>query len=314
MDWKVYYRAEIARSGGRDPIAGFIRSGSDPRVEGMIDRGGVVSFPHTALPYAGPLQGRLVSALYRRGIERIVALGVLHGSGIEAFKIARDERRPIGEREVGFAQVKGGIVPPEGPFDTPFGGYPVWRPADYGPVRIDRSGILTAEFSLDTFASILKVGAEVFGKEEIPIFPVYVGMTRDPIEGGFDLAFDLAEWLRRVVRDGTALVTTGDLVHYGTAYAAPGEAIGDDDPSLAGRFRAEVERMLDAGLIEGDLDEAYRSGSEELKSDQREILPVIRAFTGGKGYEILEFELSDYVRILSVDPPCYVASALLTYG
>ena len=314
MDWKVYYRAEIARPEGRDAIVDFLETGGDPKVEGAIGRGAIVSFPHTALSYAGPLQARLVSAIYRPGIDRIVALGVLHGIGIEAFRTARDPSLPPNERKAAFKEVAGGFSLPADTYDTPFGGYPVWRPADDGPIRIDRSGILGSEFSLDTFASILKLGADLFGEEEIPIFPVYVGMTSDPIEGGFDLAFNLAKWLRGIVRPGTALVTTGDLVHYGTAYAGPGEPV-EDDPSLTGRFRSKVERMLDSGLIEGDLDGAYRMGTEVLKSDQREILPVIGAYLGGEGsYEIIEFDLSDYAGILDVDPPCRVASALIIYG
>ena len=314
MDWKSYYRAEIARPEGRDAIVDFLESGRDPKVEGAIGRGAIVSFPHTALSYAGPLQARLVSSIYRMGIGRIVALGVLHGSGNRAFRMARDPSLPLEERKAGFARVAGGFSPSADTFATSFGAYPVWRPAGAGPVRTDRSGLLSPEFSLDTFVSILKLGAGLFGKDEIPIFPIYVGMTRDPIAGGFALAFDLAEWLWGIVRSGTALVTTGDLVHYGTAYAAPGEVV-EDDPNLTGRFRSKVERMLDSGLIGGDLDGAYRMGTEVLKSDQREILPVIAAYLGGEGgYEIIEFDLSDYAGILDVEPPCRVASALVIYG
>jgi len=315
VDWKSYYRAEIARPEGRDAIAGFLRNRGDPWIEGAIERGAVVSFPHTALRYAGALQARVVSALYRRGISRIVALGVLHGSGREAFRTARDEGRPPEERRAGFSEVKGGFIPPRGPFDTPFGGYPTWRPADGGPVRIDRSGILASEFSLDTFVSILKVGSEVFEKEPIPILPIFIGMTREPMNGDFAVASSLAAWLRRLVRPGIAVVTTGDLVHYGTAYAAPGETVKEDDPRLTDGFRAEVKRMLEAGLIEGDDEEAYRVSTEILKSDQREILPVVAAYLDGKRrYDIVHFELSDYAGILDVVPPCWVASALLIYG
>jgi len=77
VDWKSYYRAEIVRPEGRDTIVGLLGSGSDPRIEGAIDRGAIVSFPHTALRYAGPLQARVVSALYRRGISRIIAAGTV---------------------------------------------------------------------------------------------------------------------------------------------------------------------------------------------------------------------------------------------
>lgn len=316
VDWKSYYRAEIGRPEGRAAILGFINRAGDPRIEEAIDRGAIVSFPHTALRYAGPLQALLVSALYRRRISRIISLGVLHGAGREAFRTARDERSPLEERRAAFAEVAGGFAPRGDRFDTPFGRYPTWIPTDRdGPFRIDLSGILSSEFSLDTFVSILAVGAEVFGREPIPIFPLFIGMTREPITGDFAVARRIAAWLRGLAGPGVAVVTTGDLVHYGTAYSAPGETVGGEGPRLTEGFRAEVERMLEAGLIGGKDEEAYRISTEILKSDQREILPVVAAYLEGRrGYDILHFALSDYAGILGVEPPCYVASALLTYG
>jgi len=159
------------------------------------------------------------------------------------------------------------------------------------------------------------VGSEVFARDPIPIFPLFIGMTREPISGDFAVAGSLAAWLLRLAEPGVAVVTTGDLVHYGTAYPAAGETVGEDDPRLTERFRSKVERMLEAGLIEDNDGEAYRISTEILKSDQREILPVIAAhLKEEKGFDIVHFELSDYAGILDVEPPCRVASALAIYG
>jgi len=76
-------------------------------------------------------------------------------------------------------------------------------------------------------------------------------------------------------------------------------------------LRATLSRALGTG----DLDEAYRQSRDLLRSDQREILPIIATLLGqGAPFEIASFALSDYAEILAVDPPCLVASALVAYG
>ena len=316
MDWKPYYRSELVTPGVREVLIGYLEEGRDPLIEEGLKRGAIVSFPHTSVHYSGTLQARLVSSLYRWGISRIIGLGVLHGIGIPAFRRARDGDLSADERKGAFEEIKGGFVPEGDRFETPFGGYPTWIPEAWnGSIRIDRFGLLSSEFSLDTFVSILRLGADLFKRRPIPILPLFIGMTREPVSRDFSVASKLASFLRRIVGPDVAVVTTGDLVHYGTAYASPGEEVGEDGPLLEERFKGMVIRMLEAGLVRGDDEEAYRISTDGLKSDQREILPVIAAYLKRRGsYRILHFELSDYAGILSVDRPCRVGSALLIYG
>jgi hypothetical protein len=78
-------------------------------------------------------------------------------------------------------------------------------------------------------------------------------------------------------------------------------------------LRREVESVLVAAL-RGDLDLAYRLSTERLRSDQREILPVLAGVVGRRGAcRLLHFSLSDYAPILDVPPPCCVASALVQF-
>jgi hypothetical protein len=318
VDWKAYYRREVEDPESRTRILSWLTSNPDSKMDAAFARGAVVSFPHTALDNAGPLQGRVVSALYRRGVERIVALGVLHSSGVEALRRALDERRSGEEREMAFAAVSGAFAVPCAEFDTPFGAHPLWRPVEEPDVfRVDPVGLLAEEFSLDTFVSILRLGADVLKRRPIPALPVYVGMTRHPITGDFSLAGRLAKWLKRCTDRATAVVTTGDLVHYGTAYggSSDGPPGGAPDGALERRFRAELTRTLDAALTGGDQRAAYQRSQRVLRSDQRELLPLIASYLGApSSYDVVHFQLSDYAQILAVSPPCLVASALVIYG
>ena len=128
MDWKPYYRSELVTPGVRELLIGFLEEGRDPLIEEGLKRGAIVSFPHTSVHYSGPLQARLVSSLYRCGISRIIALGVLHGIGIPAFRRARDGDLSADERKGAFEEIKGGFVPEGDRFETPFEGYPTWIP------------------------------------------------------------------------------------------------------------------------------------------------------------------------------------------
>jgi hypothetical protein len=314
MDWKTHYQAELAQSDGRDRVAAWLRRPIDERVVSALARGAILSFPHTTLDYAGPLQASVVSGLCEAGIDRVVALGVLHSGGVPVYRRALDPAEPPEVRARCFAEVEGAFALPAERIETPFGPLPA-RPAGGGPVRVDRADLLEREFSLDTFASVLKLASEVLARPPIPVTAVFVGMTRNPATGSFETARRAASWLRRIVDGRTAVVTTGDVVHYGTAYGLAESDAGEADQSALERaFRLRVEQVL-AQAMNGEDETAYHASLDELRNDQREILPVLASFLGPHAaFEILSFSLSDYSRILSTPPPCYVASALLSYG
>jgi len=315
LDWKGFYRRELERPDGRARSVAWLESDPDPRIGAAIDRGGIVSFPHTAFAYAGPLQAGVVGALYRRRIEQVVALGVLHGGGIAPYRAALDETASAEARSAGFEAVRGAFTDGADGWETPFGRHPTLPAAGDG-VRPDEAGLLAGEFSLDTFCALLRLGAEVFARPPIPLEPVFVGMTRDPVSGRFDEARRLAAWVRGVRAErSTAVVATGDLVHYGTPYGPLDRAPDDDPAALERAFASDVRQTLARALETGDLDGAYRRSRAVLRSDQRELLPVIAGCLGAEApFEILSFELSDYAAILAVDPPCLVASTLVIYG
>ncbi len=314
MDWKSYYRAECAARGAREAIAAWLVP--NVAVTRAVSRRDILSFPHTALRYAGPLQARVARALYDdRGIERVLALGVLHGGGLDVYRAALDPGAPAGRRTEAFTIMRGAFLPREAAVETPFGMLPTWGAEETDAVRIDDAGLLTAEFSLDTFQSVLRVTADRLGRSPLPVLSAYVGMTRDPVSGSFDAATAVAEWIRACADSSTAVVATGDLVHYGSAY---GGAWVPQNPqsieALSRVLKPEVERALAAAFIDRDWETAYRLSRDRLGNDQREMLAVLSATLGSSvSFSLLSFDLSDYAEILGVAPPCVVASALAAY-
>ena len=317
MNWKSYYRNELAEPAWEERLTGWLKQGSDRRLDHVLASGGIPSVPHTAAGYSGRMITRLVSSLYETGVQRVLALGVLHAGMLPQARIARDPNRPLDERRKAVDLLSGLIMPVEERIDTAYGSLPAWRPAeDPGVAAVDRHGVLASEFSLDTLASTLALEARIQGCAPLPLLQAYVGLIRDPIDGGFHLADSVADWVRHHWTPGTAVVTTGDLVHFGTAYG-----MAEDDTRqgchfevLASLFREEVSAMLASGIHRND-EVAYRRGSDDLHSDQREILPVLARLLGtNAGAEILEFSLSDYAGILSSPPPCLVASVLVAYS
>jgi hypothetical protein len=122
----------------------------------------------------------------------------------------------------------------------------------------------------------------------------------------------VADAVRGLAGARTAVVATGDLVHYGHSYTPPAEMDGMP-ADLDGHFRARVEEMLALGLARRDA-EAYAMASSELRSDQRNLMPVLAEVVGrGASARVLSFRLTDYSEINGVPRPCVVASALVAF-
>ncbi|MFC2078577.1 hypothetical protein ACFLSZ_01200 [Candidatus Bipolaricaulota bacterium] len=315
MEWKPYYDAELRQPGTREVIADWVRAaGNDDPLSAIIENRAVLSFPHTAVEYSGPIQARVVAGLYRANINRVIALGVLHGSLVPAYRTAMDDSASREEREDAFTSVAGAFLPDQRRLDTPFGTVAVGTltaPLPDG-IRSDATGLLREEFSLDTFHAILQLAADLLEAEPLPVIPLYIGMTRHPTTGSFETAAKLADVLREQWSDETAIVVTGDVVHYGAIYGLEDE--GSVLELLKPRYRKRLEHLFETAFVQQDLETAYRSSLYELKSDQREILPVlVHMLDGDAGADIRSFELSDYAPIFDTDPPCLVASALIAY-
>jgi len=315
MEWKPYYAAELCRAGCRERIVNWLQAaGENDKRLAMIGKRTVLSFPHTAVDYSGQLQARVAAWLVQNGFRRVITLGVVHGSLNPVYRMAADDALPYARRLASIVQVTGAFTPTAESLETPFGSLAVGRLSAAAPwgVRPDISGLLNNEFSLDTFHAILRLATDVFQVSPLSVFPVYVGMLRHPISGSFEAAATLASWLRNQWDDSTAIVTTGDVVHYGDVYGSNAE--GPAFNHLGAHFRQRLDDLHATAFVERDLETAYQMSVQELKSDHREILPLIVRLLGEDARaELLTFELSDYAAILDTVTPCLVASALIAY-
>ena len=179
MDWKPYYDAELRKTETRDKIVDWLQTADElAATSGAYDSRTVLSFPHTAVDYSGPLQARVVSWLYRNGCQRVIALGVMHGALIPTYQVAASELASQEERAMAFAQISGAFLPATDRLNTPFGMLPVEivDPLPDG-IRLDKQDLLKNEFSLDTFHAILRLAADAFGAEPLPVLPLYIGMN-----------------------------------------------------------------------------------------------------------------------------------------
>jgi predicted class III extradiol MEMO1 family dioxygenase len=315
MDWKPYYDTELREAKTRDKIKQWLRIADEMAVaSGTYDSRTVLSFPHTAVDYSGPLQARVISWLYGNGFKRVIALGVMHGSLIPAYQVAVNELSPLEEREAAYEQVCGAFLTTADQVETPFGTLDVLSvdQAVSAEIRQDHSNLLENEFSLDTFHAVMRLAADVYQVEPLPVIPLYVGMMRNPLNGSFATAEVLARWLDDCWDEETAIVTTGDVVHFGAVYGSG--TMEASTQQLETEFRHRVETVLELSFQGGQAEKAFQMALHDLKSDQREILPLLAHLLGqGALAEIDTFTLSDYAAIFNTPPPCLVASALIAY-
>ncbi len=323
MKWKPYYRHEFDLPGTRDYLEMvFSRAEEATFLDHFINNGAILSFPHTALHYAALAQSRVVVALYRAGVKRIVALGVLHVWGHTAssslYRHAMNEKESPSLRRDAFSALAGAFVPPHPFLQTPFGVIPLaFSPLlKTDTICQDRSQLLEEEFSLDTFLSLLNYYYLLHNQSLPEIIPLYIGMTRNPLTNSFETASQIARVIQKIASPETAIVATGDIVHYGTGYS-PKEVMNEMSASveeLEKVFREEIDVVLNLVLKRKDYVQAFSRLDQLLNNDQRYLLPVISECLGNDaGYDIISFQLSDYAAINKGDPPCFVASSLIAY-
>lgn len=323
MKWKRYYRDEFNVLTVQDTInALFSTSSQDHLLDAMIRNGAVCSFPHTALAYAGEAQAQVISSLYRTGRRRVIALGVFHVWGHEStkgiYQLAMDDKAPPELRERAFSRLNGAFLPGETYYDSPYGKLPFapLSPEEHARFHRDTESLLAQEFSLDTFFTLVKYYSLAHDMPPLQVVPIYVGMTRDPMQGSFGSAEEIGDALRLMISPEDAIVATGDVVHYGMGYSDEKTMHGlpSSSDELQLRLREDLQETLDLVVRKKEYERAFPKLDMFLNNDQRYLLPVLSEYLGGHAdYEVMSFQLSDYAAINEVRHPCVVASSLIAY-
>lgn len=263
--WKEYYARERAQKRGEIETAVRERGRAplDGEVADVLNRGGILSFPHTRLEDSLDAIIRIVDGLYKTGKRKVIALGVLHNSG-------EDRERK--------------------------------------------------EFSLDGFEHIARMYAKVNGAEPLEIEKIYPPLKE---EGKPDVqTLEAAgEALREKVDSRTAVVMTGDLVHYGHAYLRGGEAGYELAPKEDEIDVENHEKIMNTWIDEG-LELVYHKKDYEAflgkhkpvaLNDQGRVAIMASSFLGDRlEYKIFYRKLSDYSDVLNAKKPTVVASVF--YG
>jgi hypothetical protein len=317
VDWKDFYRDELAAPAGRAAVDSAIarHAAGDAEVIDALRSRGVVSFPHVTLRDSADPIAHVVQSILAVGARRVVALGVLHGGTLQVplrGDLAEFHRGSPRAAEI-FRRLGGAFVD-RGPATTPWGDVPDGPlPATSDVVR-ENSAALANEFSLDLFLALLAAAARGRGVAPPAVTRVFVSVTRDP-SGSFAAATAVADAVRPLLDDDAVCVATGDLVHYGNSYTPPAEmeSLPLDAASLVTKVRPRIDAMHEAALARRDFAAAYATASE-IRSDQRNVLPVIAELLGrGARATVLSFGLANYAAINGVAPPCFVASALVAF-
>jgi len=321
MDWRTHCRNALQQKKMKERILCWIDqyASGDKSITDALNTGGLVSFPHTTLDYSGEMTTRVVTSLYASGVERVVALGVIHAGALSkhyqvSFAELLNRHVDPSVRKTHLETFGGAFIRSDN--QTAFGSIQLIPPIKtWKKIRMDDC-LLEGEFCLDYFLAILRLAADQLGREPLPVLPIYSGASFDPTTGSFALATGVAAEIA-ALRDGkTAFVITGDLVHYGTTYSKEAEMNGKPMKitELEQYFLPLVEESLHLITKTSDYLAAFDLLNNVLHNDQRFLLPVVGELLGDDAsFEIMEFHLSDYAPIWQADPPCAVASSVVTF-
>jgi hypothetical protein len=273
--WKAFY-AEERRALGEVGLRERLEAAAD--VE--LPEGGALVFPHTMMARTGDLTAAVARAVVRSGADEVLAIGVLHGGrGADAERIRRARAGDEGERAL-LRGVHAGTEP-----------------------------LCAEEFSLDSFAAMLRLAASLEGKNPprvVARFPFLVGHAVD-LPGMEELATLAARM---------PVVATTDPLHHGAGYGTPeGSRLSEHDRATHAWAQACIERQL--ALLASHDWPGFARLAEDVRSDFRDAGPALFSVLGGRARmkgAILDLRLVDYAEVLGAEHPSWVAGPLMRVG
>jgi hypothetical protein len=271
FDWKQFYVAERERLGENALLA--MVDGAAPL---ELRDGGAIVIPHTRIEVTGDQIAAAVATVLASGVERVLALGVLHGA-------RRADREVVAAARAGDRDARAAL---RGVHDD--------------------TGLAAEEFSLDGFVEMLTLATERAGRsiDIVRRYPFLVGDDPASLDG--------IEELGQFVADGALLVATTDPIHHGHAYDTPAdECLDADDPETVRFARSAIDDQL-AALSEHRFGD-FAALTERHRSDFRDTGPVLAHLVGQAFVpEVHDLALVDYADVLDAARPSWVAGALVT--
>jgi hypothetical protein len=174
-----------------------------------------------------------------------------------------------------------------------------------------KTGSSSEEFCLDGIGYFLDMAKEVLDLPEVKLETVFAERDRtidaEDLERIVENMESFGRDLKERIDPDTAVVMTGDMVHYGYGYNMT-EVL--DDPTEL--IQGNVERALDLLYAKDDPLE-WLKFSRAIKNDQIFVGIAVKAALGkGLKHRIFSSEISDYSDVLSAREPTVVASVF--YG
>jgi len=271
FEWKQYYTDERTRLGTAALLA--LIEEAQPL---ELRAGGALIVPHTRIEVTGRQIATAVSTVLASGVDRVLALGVLHGArrsdqarvsaARNGDRVARDELRRVHNED----------------------------------------GMATEEFSLDGFVAMLGLATERAHRriDVVRRYPFLVGDEPASLPG--------IDELEDLVAAGAMLVATTDPIHHGHGYGTP--PTDCLDPAAAGTLAAARSAIDDqlAALADHRFDD-FAALAEQHRSDFRDTGPVTAQLMGRRlAPEVHDLVLVDYAEVLGQPAPTWVAGALIS--
>jgi hypothetical protein len=172
-------------------------------------------------------------------------------------------------------------------------------------IYTERDAITADEFSLDNLEILINVAADMSGVRPPLVIKRYPLLTQgDPTTlEGYDELLTLQQ-------QGAALVATGDLIHHGTGYGtAPEDARELDSQETMQWATQSIQEHIDALLLRDF--RKFEEQCDRLRSDFRDVGPVLSSLLGNGAAELQDLRLIDYSDVLEAPAPTWVAAALI---
>jgi hypothetical protein len=178
-------------------------------------------------------------------------------------------------------------------------------PASTRNIYSDRDEITRDEFSLDNFKALLSIAAEMADVKPPVLHKCYPFLTGEDPQSlhGY-------EELERLVADGAVLVATGDLIHHGIGYGTPPESVRELDSLETVQWATQaIQKQIDS-VLQSDF-RKFEEQCDQLRSDFRDVGPVLSSLVVGCSTELKDLRLIDYSDVLEAAVPTWVAAALI---